>query len=59
MEEINQNTKAVCIHIKELLTELEATNEKIIEKNKPPENTNEVRAAGITSRVINSSEMNW
>ena len=32
MEEINQNTKAVCIHIKELLTELEATNEKIIEK---------------------------
>ena len=59
MEEINQNTKSVCIHIKELLIELEATNKKIIEENKPPERMDEVRAAGITTVVINRGEINW
>ena len=59
MEEINQNTKSVCIKIKELLTELEDTNRKIIEENKPPEKTDEVRAAGITTIVLNSDEIYW
>ena len=59
MEEINQNTKSVCIQIKELLIGLEVTNKKIIEENKPPEKTDEVRAAGITTTVLNSDEINW
>ena len=59
MDKINQNTKSVCIYIKEILTELEDTNKKIIEENKPPENTDEIRPAGITTRILNSDEISW
>ena len=59
MEKINQNTKSVCFQIKGLLTELETTNKKIIEENKPPENTDEIRPAGITTRILNNNEIYW
>ena len=59
MEKIESTTKCAADQIRQILNKLEKKNREIVLESIVKEEEDEVRPAGITSPILNNSEVIW